>query len=316
MLAVALTLWTGTAARAENIAEIAVKTPQLSTLVKLLQAADLVDALKQPGPFTVLAPTNEAFSKVPKETVEALLKPENKEKLKNILLYHVIAAEYTTDMLSQAPVGTSGPALNGQNLILTSLNPVMVNDAKVIKADIAASNGVIHLIDKVLIPTEAATAAPTATAEKPMDKPKLPASNQTIAEIAAGDPQFSILVTALTEAGLVETLTKRGPFTVFAPTNAAFEKLPKETLAALLKPENRGQLIAILTYHLVPGVYVAADVVGMNGKDVPTINRAAKVNISTSGGVKVGGANVVKTDIPAKNGVIHVIDTVLIPPTK
>jgi uncharacterized surface protein with fasciclin (FAS1) repeats len=136
------------------------------------------------------------------------------------------------------------------------------------------------------------------------------AEEKTIVAVASDAGQFKTLVAAIKAAGLVKTLNGKGPFTVFAPTDEAFAKLPKATLEDLLKPENKERLAAILTYHVIPGKIMAADVVTtdattVNGKKLPI-----KVN---AGKVKVGKANVVKTDIPASNGVIHVIDTVLIP---
>jgi uncharacterized surface protein with fasciclin (FAS1) repeats len=135
----------------------------------------------------------------------------------------------------------------------------------------------------------------------------------TIAEIAAGDARFSTLVTALDSAGLVQTLQGDGPFTVFAPTNAAFNALPEGTVQDLLQPENRERLTSILTYHVVEGANMAADVQGMSS--APTVE-GNSVSISTSGdSVQVGGATVVQADIEASNGVIHVIDAVLMPPS-
>lgn len=132
----------------------------------------------------------------------------------------------------------------------------------------------------------------------------------TIVDVAAGNPDFSTLVAAVKAAGLVDTLNGAGPFTVFAPTNAAFAKLPAGTVESLLLPENKDQLTAILTYHVVPGAVKAADVAGLT--QATTVNgKVAKID--TSAGVKIGNANVVSTDILASNGVIHVIDTVLIP---
>ncbi len=140
------------------------------------------------------------------------------------------------------------------------------------------------------------------------------AKAEDIVGIAAGNKDFSTLVTAVKAAGLVETLQGDGPFTVFAPTNAAFAKLPKATLEALLK--DKKALTAILTYHVVSGKVMAADVVKLkDGTKVKTVN-GAEVKIGTKKGVKVNDSNVVKTDIEASNGVIHVIDTVLIPKTK
>lgn len=134
---------------------------------------------------------------------------------------------------------------------------------------------------------------------------------QTIVEIAAGNKDFSTLVAAVKAAGLVETLSGSGPFTVFAPTNAAFEKLPKGTVEDLLKPENKQKLVAVLTYHVVPGKVTAADVVKLD--KAKTVQGQEVKIVAGKDGVKVDSANVVKTDIVAKNGVIHVIDAVILP---
>ncbi|GAB5413505.1 MAG: fasciclin domain-containing protein [Congregibacter sp.] len=133
----------------------------------------------------------------------------------------------------------------------------------------------------------------------------------TIVEVAVGNPDFSTLVAAVKAAGLVETLSSEGPFTVFAPTNAAFAKLPAGTVEDLLKPENKDKLTAVLTYHVVAGKVMAADVVKL---DSATTVQGGDVSISASdAGVMVNNANVVATDVAASNGVIHVIDTVILP---
>lgn len=126
--------------------------------------------------------------------------------------------------------------------------------------------------------------------------------------IAAG--QFHTLVAAVKAAGLVETLQGAGPFTVFAPTDAAFSKLPGGTVESLLKPENKPKLVAILTYHVVPGKVMAADVVALT--QAPTV-QGQKIRVDTKDGVRVDNANVIKTDIVCDNGVIHVIDAVILP---
>ncbi len=136
------------------------------------------------------------------------------------------------------------------------------------------------------------------------------AKEGTIVDVAAGNPDFSTLVAAVKAAGLVETLSGAGPFTVFAPTNAAFAKLPAGTVENLLKPENKDQLVAILTYHVVAGEVKAADVVKLS--TATTVNGKA-IAIDTKSGVKVNDATVTATDVDASNGVIHVIDTVIIP---
>jgi uncharacterized surface protein with fasciclin (FAS1) repeats len=132
-----------------------------------------------------------------------------------------------------------------------------------------------------------------------------------IVAVASGNPDFSTLVAALSAAGLVETLQGEGPFTVFAPTDAAFAALPEGLLEKLLLPENVAILTAILTYHVVPGLVMSTDVAA---GDVATVE-GSTFTITTDGGVKVNGANVVAVDVAASNGVIHVIDAVIVPPT-
>ena len=165
----------------------------------------------------------------------------------------------------------------------------MVNEARVVITDIEASNGTIHVIDAVLIP---------------------PQELGTIVDIAAGDERFETLVSALQAAGLVETLQGEGPFTVFAPTDAAFGRLPSGTVEALL--QDPAALTEVLLYHVVPGDVKASTVVTL---DSAATVQGEKVTISVDGGtVMVNEARVVITDIEASNGTIHVIDAVLIPP--
>jgi uncharacterized surface protein with fasciclin (FAS1) repeats len=154
-------------------------------------------------------------------------------------------------------------------------------------------------------PPSAAAATPAATA---------PASAGDIVDVAVGAPQFSTLVAAVQAAGLVDTLKGTGPFTVFAPTNEAFAKLPPGTVENLLKPENKAQLVAVLTYHVLPGKVMAADVAG--AQVTPVTVQGATVAVDGRSGVKVNGATVIAADIAAKNGVIHGIDTVLMPPAR
>ena len=138
-----------------------------------------------------------------------------------------------------------------------------------------------------------------------------------IVDTAVGAGSFNTLAAALGAAGLVDTLKSAGPFTVFAPTDAAFAKLPPGTVETLLKPENKAKLADILTYHVVSGKVMASTVVTMNGKKVATVNGAeVTIKVDVSGGVMVDGAKVVTTDIDCTNGVIHVIDSVILPAEK
>src|SRR6185295_8088787 len=133
-----------------------------------------------------------------------------------------------------------------------------------------------------------------------------------IVETAVAAGQFKTLAAALEAAGLIHALKGNGPFTVFAPTDEAFAKLPAGTVEALLKPENKEKLKAVLLYHVVPGNVTADQVTKLNGRSVKTL-QGSSIKVTTSHGVRVDNANVTQTDIKASNGVIHVIDTVLMP---
>jgi transforming growth factor-beta-induced protein len=279
-----------------DLVDTAVAAGSFKTLVTAVKAAGLVETLKSEGPFTVFAPTDEAFAKLPEGTLQDLLKPENKQKLADILTYHVVAGKVTS---SQVVEVTSADTLQGQKVAITATNGgVKIDNANVVKTDILCSNGIIHVIDAVLLPKEE-TAAPSEPSP----------SDLVDTAVAAGS--FKTLVTAVKAAGLVETLKSEGPFTVFAPTDEAFAKLPEGTLQDLLKPENKQKLADILTYHVVAGKVMAADVVKL--KEAKTVQGStAKVTVK-NGKVKIDKANVVKTDIICKNGVIHIIDAVIMP---
>jgi uncharacterized surface protein with fasciclin (FAS1) repeats len=139
-------------------------------------------------------------------------------------------------------------------------------------------------------------------------------SSKDIVDTAVSAGSFKTLVTAVKAAGLVKTLKGAGPFTVFAPTDEAFAKLPKGTLENLLKPENKAKLAAILTYHVIPGKVMAADISGKM-LEVATV-QGANISVNATDGVKINGASVVAADVGASNGVIHAIDTVIFSPKK
>jgi uncharacterized surface protein with fasciclin (FAS1) repeats len=163
-------------------------------------------------------------------------------------------------------------------------------------------------------PADTASAPSTQAATPAAATPPAPATAGTIVDVAVGAPQFSTLVAAVQAAGLVDTLKGTGPFTVFAPTNEAFAKLPAGTVENLLKPENKAQLVAVLTYHVLPGKVMAADVAG--AQVTPATVQGATLAVDGRAGVKVNTATVIAADIAASNGVIHGIDTVLLPPAK
>ncbi len=274
---------TGTAG-AKDIVDTAVAAGDFSTLAKALKAADLISTLKGKGPFTVFAPTDEAFAKLPKKTLKSLLKPENKAKLTAILTYHVVPGRVMAkDVVKLSEADT----VQGAELAISvKQGKVKVDNATVTGTDIMCSNGVIHVIDCVVLP-------------------------QDVIEKAAAAGKFKTLAAALKAAGLIETLRGEGPFTVFAPTDDAFAKLPKGTVETLLKPENKAKLTAILTYHVVPGRVLAKDVAKLSS--AKTV-QGSQIDIRVENGkVYVDDAMVTAVDIKCGNGVIHVIDAVISP---
>merc|ERR1711966_641462 len=209
-------------------------------------AAGLVETLSSPGPFTVFAPVNAAFAELGEDTINELL--ANPDQLSSILTYHVVSGEASSSSLSDGQqiemvngaTVTVRVAADGGVSVATDNGMVTAN---VVTADVKALNGVIHVIDKVLIPGKASTTTtntPTTTAPLP-----------NIVQTAQSIDDFSTLVDAVVAAGLVETLSSPGPFTVFAPVNAAFAELGEDTINELLA--NPDQLSSILTYHVVSG---------------------------------------------------------------
>jgi len=278
-----------------DIVDTAVADGRFTTLVAAVTAAELVDTLKGEGPFTVFAPTDDAFATLPEGTVESLLLPENKQALTDILLYHVVSGKVlAADVVNLESAAT---VLGKDVAIKVEDGKVYINDAEVVITDIETSNGVIHVIDSVILP--------------PADEETM--MEETIVDIAVADGRFTTLVAAVTAAELVDTLNGEGPFTVFAPTDDAFAALPEGTVESLLLPENKQALTDILLYHVVSGKVLAADVVGLTS--APTVLGDEITITVKDGNVYLNDTiQVIITDIEASNGVIHVIDGVLLPP--
>jgi transforming growth factor-beta-induced protein len=279
----------------KDIVDTAVAAGSFKTLATALQAAGLVDALKGKGPFTVFAPTDEAFAKLPAGTLEALLK--DPKALAEVLKYHVVSgAVKAADVVKL----NEAKSLQGEPIaIKVDGGKVMVNGANVVSTDIETSNGIIHVIDAVILPPSMAKA-----------EAKTPAMDIVDTAVAAGS--FKTLAAALQAAGLVEALKGEGPFTVFAPTDEAFAKLPAGTVDALLKdPKALGD---ILKYHVVAGKVMAADAAKLT--EAETL-QGAPIAISVKDGkVMINDAEVISADVMAKNGVIHVINKVILPPAE
>ena len=278
-----------------NVVQVAQSDSRFSILVEAVQAAGLTDTLTAPGPYTVFAPTNDAFSALLGElgvTKDQLL--ANKPLLTAVLKYHVVAGQVPS---SAVPLGKAINPVGGGFFKIDKVGTSLVitdgrsRTSKIVQADIAASNGVIHAIDKVLLPAD-----------------------KTIVQTAIANPDFSILVEAVTAAGLVDTLNAPGPYTVFAPTNAAFASLLTElgvTKAQLLA--NTALLTKVLTYHVVPGLVLKFDVpinTPIKTVEGETLTVGPTLAITDQRGRQ---SNILATDVLASNGVIHVLDKVILP---
>ena len=259
-------------------------TGEHDSLVAGVLQADLLSTLQGPGPFTIFAPTDQAFIDAGID-LAALDTPTGKQTLSDILLYHVVSGDVPAANVTEC---MSADAVNGQPLAFTVNNGVMVNDANVTLPDVMTSNGIIHVIDKVLMPTDT-----------PNDIPRT----------AQCTDIHDSLVAAVIQAELLETLQGDGPFTVFAPTDQAFADAGID-LASLDTPEGKQALSNILLYHVVEGNVPSSAVTECMNADA--VN-GQTLSFTVNDGVMVNGANVTLADVPASNGVIHVIDKVLSP---
>ena len=283
-----------------DIVDVLSDYPEYSLLVEAVKAAGLVETLKGRGPFTVFAPNNAAFGDLLTDlgtSAEDLF--ANKGLLTTVLTYHVLGSRVPA---ADIPFGSDITTVQkGTFRIANTAGGPVITDGRgrtsnIKVTNLYASNGVIHGIDKVILPAN---------------------KDITVADVAALTPGFSILAKALLEAKLVTTLQGEGPFTVFAPTNAAFESLSLSA-ATVGSVANLDQ---ILTYHVVPGKVFAAQVAGLLGNPISTV-QGDTFTINSVGGrllITDGQGNsdseIVATDVEALNGVIHVISKVIFPGT-
>jgi len=240
---------------------------------------------------TVFAPTDAAFAALGQETIDALLADPSGD-LTSILLYHVVSGGASPENITATTkIGT----LNGSNIdFILSDSGVQINDANVTVASIRTGNGIVHVIDAVLIP------------------PSSPSENiaSSVVEVIVNSADHNTLETAVLAAGLETALSGPGPFTVFAPTDAAFEALDAATLeAALADPQ--GLLTTVLTYHVVNGVADTSNI--FDGMRLPTLQGSSVEIAINDNGAFVNDAQIIVTDIKTANGVVHVIDAVLLP---
>jgi uncharacterized surface protein with fasciclin (FAS1) repeats len=271
-----------------SVVDVIVNSPDHNTLEVAVIAAELADDLSGSGPFTVFAPTDAAFAALPAGVVDALL-VDPTGTLAQILLYHVVAGQALSASLSDGQTITT---LQGEDITVTiGMNGVMINGATVVVADILADNGVVHVIDAVLLPPA-------------------PEPTTTVVDVIVNSDVHNTLEAAVVAAGLVETLSGTGPFTVFAPTDNAFAALPAGTIETLLA-DPTGALTQILLYHVVGAQALSTDLT--NGQTVATLQGQTVTVTINAEGVFINNAQVTVADIVTDNGVVHVIDAVLIP---
>lgn len=317
-----------------TIAEIVVasteaETPEFTVLLAAVAAADpsFLAALSGEGSWTVFAPTDAAFVALLEAlgvTAEELL--ANTELLNTVLAYHVVPGEFDAAYFVELLGSTEGNPIIGtllaENFLTLSLemDSVMVNDSTVVAADVQASNGVVHVIDAVLVPAMDGEMAEEEMTEEMAEPVSI--ADTVVAAAGADAPEFTVLLAAVAAAdpSVLEALSNGGPWTVFAPTDAAFVALLEAlgvTAEELLA--NTELLNTVLAYHVVPGTFSAATVVGgataagEAGLEVATLIPSALTIVVSDAGATVNGINIIATDVVASNGVIHVIDGVLVP---
>jgi transforming growth factor-beta-induced protein len=279
-----------------TIVDVAVSAGNFTTLVTALQATGLDATLAdETATFTVFAPTDEAFAALGEDTINSLL--GDTDTLSDILLYHVISGQAVDSTTASSLAGQTVEMANGDTVAISRVGDALkINDATVTTADIMTDNGIIHVIDAVLTPPAA------------MESPG------TIVDVAVAAGDFTTLVAALEATGLDATLADASAtFTVFAPTDTAFEALGQETIEALLADTDT--LSDILLYHVISGQAVDADTAAtLAGESVEMAN-GDTVAISLEGdALKINDSTVIMEDIITDNGIIHVIDAVLSPP--
>ncbi len=276
----------GSASDRDNIVDIAAASEDLETLVTALGAAELVDAIRDANGITVLAPTDAAFGELDQRALANTIENHPTGRLADVLKYHVIPERLTAAELVQRRFVTT---LDGQRLELNITGSGLeINDAGIVAADIEAENGIVHVIDSVLIPAK-----------------------ENIAETASNADTFETLLAAVGAAGLGEFVSTTDPITVFAPTDDAFAELGAEKIAELLEPENREALVEILSYHVVAGRLYGGDL--FEASEIDAVAGGGLRPSVREGSIFINDAQVIAANIDAANGVVHAIDSVLIP---
>ncbi len=272
-----------------SVVDLALANTSFSTLVSALDKASLVNALRGSGPFTVFAPTNDAFSQLFSDLKVSGVNDLSAELLTPILLYHVLGQSVKSNQLVSGYVSTlsAGPDESSISLKVDATMAKLNGNVSIVATDVIGTNGIIHVIDKVLLPP-------------------------TVVDIALANSNFSILVSALVKAELVETLNGEGPFTVFAPTNDAFNALFAQLGVSGVNDLSKEQLTSILLDHVVSGNIRSTQLTSGN---VQTLGNPISINVGNTVVIN-GNVNVTLANVQAMNGVVHVIDKVIIQPAK
>lgn len=313
----------------QDIVALASENESFNTFVQALEAAGLQDQLATGGPYTVFAPTDEAFSQLPDQVVDLLLQPENQDLLRQVLSYHVLPAAVPAENVQAI---NFEPLENGFYVVPTG-DRVLLNGANLVEENLNASNGVIHGIDRVLIPSEVEEQvlaqlaqeqgmqpqeqpqAAMPSTEAPQQQAQIPEEAQpteqqnTLLALASQSDSFNTLVQAVEAAGLQDQLETGGPYTIFAPTDEAFAQLPEGALDYLLQPENQDLLREVLTYHVVPGTVTSQEI---EPGTIDALGGGLAIALMEDR-IVVNNASVVEADLEASNGVIHAVNRVLLP---
>jgi transforming growth factor-beta-induced protein len=289
-----------------NALDVARDNPDLTTFVQLMDAADLDDLFLCAGPFTILAPTNDAFDELDPALVEDLLRPENQDLLQEVLLYHILPGYQPSDSFAAGPTET----LLFDSDVEVDIKPtLMFNNANVVEADIEACNGVIHTIDDVLSPNDKDFCDAFEFSARRRLQDGGEDCDKDVLETARGFPELSVVVSLIEAADLSEVFTCAGPFTALLPNNAAFDDLDPAFVEFLLDPDNQDDLQELLLYHILPGATLTTDFT-RGPAETLLLNFPVDVSLNP---IQFDDANVLTPDITACNGYIDIIDMVLSP---
>jgi uncharacterized surface protein with fasciclin (FAS1) repeats len=304
----------------KTIAQTLQDSKEFSIFVKALDSADMMGILKGTSLYTVFAPTDDAFKKLPAGVLDKLLSAECKSDLRELLNYHIITGKVSSCDFEKI---TASDSLLGEPFkVCRKNNVIWIDNAKVIQADISACNGYINKTDRVLIPCDLQKRIrqlmqSASGQQKQVDKGTAAITRgqlKSIADLAKDTAELSMFYDALVAADMLDTLSGTGTYTVFVPTNEAWNKLSESQLTDLFKPENKAKLQNVLKMHIVKGdAFTQNQIAGKNSIGTLGDRMLTVQTRDHTVAIDAGKANIVKPDVKASNGVIQEIDTVILP---